>query len=130
MAWQTGDPGLAFLDEINRANPTPEIGAIESTNPCGEVPLLPYESCNLASINLGRLVQDSALNYDSLRCLVQVGVHFLDNVIDATRFPLDGVAKLTRGNRKIGLGVMGFADMLVQMGIPYDFQQLAHGWVH
>ena len=123
MAWQTGDPGLAFLDEINRANPTPEIGAIESTNPCGEVPLLPYESCNLASINLGRLVENSCLNYNRLRRLVQVGVHFLDNVIDATRFPLDGVARLTKGNRKIGLGVMGFADMLVQMGIPYDSRE-------
>ncbi|MCX8053352.1 MAG: vitamin B12-dependent ribonucleotide reductase [Armatimonadetes bacterium] len=123
MAWQTGDPGLAFLDEINRANPTPQLGEIESTNPCGEVPLLPYESCNLASINLGRLVQDGALNYAKLQQLVHMGVHFLDNVIDQTHFPLDQIARLTRGNRKIGLGVMGFADMLVQMGIPYDSEE-------
>ena len=123
MAWRTGDPGLAFLDEINRHNPTPQIGEIESTNPCGEVPLLPYESCNLGSINLDRLVEDSTLNYDRLRQLVRTGVHFLDNVIDQTHFPLDAIARLTRGNRKIGLGVMGFADLLVQMGIPYDSQE-------
>jgi ribonucleoside-diphosphate reductase alpha chain len=123
MAWRTGDPGLAFLDEINRANPTPQLGAIESTNPCGEVPLLAYESCNLASVNLGRLVEDSALNYDRLAQLVRTGVHFLDNVIDQTRFPLDEVARITRGNRKIGLGVMGFADMLIEMGIPYDSEE-------
>lgn len=120
MAWQTGDPGLAFLDEINRHNPTPALGEIESTNPCGEVPLLPYESCNLGSINLGKLVEDSQLNYDKLAQLVRTGIHFLDNIIDATRFPLKEIEEITRGNRKVGLGVMGFADMLVAMGIPYD----------
>ncbi len=120
MAWRTGDPGLAFLDEINRANPTPQLGAIESTNPCGEVPLLAYESCNLASIDLGRLVEDSELSYNRLSQLIRTGIHFLDNVIDQTRFPLEEVARLTNGNRKIGLGVMGFADMLIEMGIPYD----------
>jgi len=123
LAWQTGDPGLAFIDEINRGNPTPGIGEIESTNPCGEVPLLAYESCNLASINLGRLVEDRAINYNRLGQLVRVGVHFLDNVIDETHFPLDRIAAVTRGNRKIGLGIMGFADMLIEMGIPYDSEE-------
>ena len=123
MAWRTGDPGLAFLDKINRANPTPALGEIESTNPCGEVPLLPYESCNLASINLSKLVEDAQLSRERLRRLVHTGVHFLDNVIDATRFPVSQIRPATTGNRKIGLGVMGFADMLIEMGIPYDSDQ-------
>jgi|YNPNPStandDraft_1061719.scaffolds.fasta_scaffold00001_56 ribonucleoside-diphosphate reductase alpha chain len=124
MAWKSGDPGLVFIDEINRANPTPELGMLESTNPCGEVPLLPYESCNLGSINLAKIVDDGALNYHTLTCLIKIGVHFLDNVIDATRFPLKQIEAITRhGNRKIGLGVMGYADMLIKLGIPYDSQQ-------
>ncbi len=123
QAWKTGDPGLVFLDAINRANPTPKLGEIESTNPCGEVPLLPYESCNLGSINVGKLVRDSAIDYESLRRLVYTGVHFLDNVIDVTKFPLEQVRTITKGNRKIGLGIMGFADMLIEMGVPYDSEQ-------
>ena len=120
MAWQTGDPGLAFLDEINRSNPTPAIGEIESTNPCGEVPLLPYESCNLASINLSKLVNDSSLNYDRLEELVRLGIHFLDNVIDANNYPIEQIDRTTKLTRKIGLGVMGWSDALLAMGIPYN----------
>lgn len=123
MAWQTGDPGLAFIDEINRDNPTPALGQIESTNPCGEVPLLPYESCNLASINLGKVVQDKEINYSKLKHIIINGIHFLDNVIDQTRFPLKEIETITKGNRKVGLGVMGFADMLIEMGIPYDSEE-------
>ncbi|HUV04389.1 MAG TPA: vitamin B12-dependent ribonucleotide reductase [Armatimonadota bacterium] len=118
-AWHTGDPGLAFLDKINEANPTPRIGTIESTNPCGEVPLLPYESCTLGSIDLARVV-NSEIDWEKLSGLTRLGVHFLDNVIDVTRFPLPQIKTATQGNRKIGLGVMGLADMLIELGIPYD----------
>ncbi|CAK7001055.1 MAG: hypothetical protein DELT_00029 [Desulfovibrio sp.] len=127
-AWESGDPGIVFIDRINRDNPTPDQGEMESTNPCGEQPLLPYEACNLGSINLANFFVpgkqgDEAVNWDDLRRVTHLAVRFLDNVIDASRFPLQQITDNVARNRKIGLGVMGWADLLFQMDIPYDSQE-------
>jgi ribonucleoside-diphosphate reductase alpha chain len=118
-SWRTGDPGMIFLDEINRRNPTPRLGRIEATNPCGEIPLLPYESCNLGSIDLSKYVKNGTLDWERLKKTIWWGVRFLDDVIQVNNYPLDQIKKIASENRKIGLGVMGFADMLIRMGIPY-----------
>jgi ribonucleoside-diphosphate reductase alpha chain len=124
QAWTTGDPGIIFLDEINRYNTTPGLGEIESTNPCGEQPLLPMEACNLGSINLTRFVKEKKgeafIDYDAFRETIHLSVRFLDNTIDMSRYPIDEIGEMVRGNRKIGLGIMGFADLLYMLDLPYD----------
>ncbi|MBI4141007.1 adenosylcobalamin-dependent ribonucleoside-diphosphate reductase [Candidatus Woesearchaeota archaeon] len=119
-AWQTGDPGLVFIDEINRKNPTSHLGRIDSTNPCGEQPLHPHESCVLGSINLMKHVKSGKIDWDKLKKTVRTAIHFLDNVIDANNYTFPEIEQITKSNRRTGLGVMGFAEMLIRIGLPYN----------
>src|SRR5690348_7396728 len=119
-AWKTGEPGVFFIDKANYYNPVPHLGSYEATNPCGEQPLLPYDVCNLGSINLGVFVADGRIDWDALRKVIHLSTHFLENVIDANQYPLPEITELAQRIRRIGLGVMGLADVFVKLGIPYD----------
>jgi ribonucleoside-diphosphate reductase alpha chain len=126
-AWETGDPGILFLDRIKEANPTPQLGEIESTNPCGEVPLLPYEPCVLGSINLSHMIKERdgkwEVDFEKMRRIIKHAVRFLDNVIDVNQYPLTEISRMAKGNRKIGLGVMGLAHFFIRLGLPYSSQK-------
>jgi ribonucleoside-diphosphate reductase alpha chain len=119
-AWKTGEPGVFFVDKANYYNPVPHLGAYEATNPCGEQPLLPYDVCNLGSINLGAFVKNGEIDWDHLRLVVHLSTHFLENVIDANQYPLPEITELAQRIRRIGLGVMGLADLFIKLGVPYD----------
>ncbi len=130
LAWKNGDPGIVFIDRINKDNPTPHVGEMESTNPCGEQPLLPFEACNLGSLNLAKMVKGDfslgekvEIDWDKMKKTIRTSIHFLDNVIDMSNYPLPQITEMVHNNRKIGLGVMGWADLLIMLGIPYDTQE-------
>ncbi|HEX7918904.1 MAG TPA: adenosylcobalamin-dependent ribonucleoside-diphosphate reductase, partial [Gemmatimonadales bacterium] len=122
-AWKTGEPGVFFIDKANYYNPVPHLGSYEATNPCGEQPLLPYDVCNLGSVNVGAFVKDGQVDWDHMRQVIHLSTHFLENVIDANNYPLPEITDLAQRIRRIGLGVMGFADLLIKLGIPYDSEE-------